>query len=188
MSEIVSGIQVIKMYAWEKPFEHIVKLARKTEVSDLTKTSYLRGIYCSSMVYLERLTLFLTLMSYSLLGHTITADKVFSLSQFYNILQTVLAINFPMAITYGSESLVSIKRLEKFLHLEEKKMPALERLSKTGIIMSKVSASWSQKTLTLKDISIEIPSGTLCAIVGPVGAGKSSILQVFPHLLYLFTK
>lgn len=29
MNEIVSGIQVIKMYAWEKPFEKVVELARK---------------------------------------------------------------------------------------------------------------------------------------------------------------
>ena len=29
MSEIVSGIRVIKMYAWEKPFEKFVSLARR---------------------------------------------------------------------------------------------------------------------------------------------------------------
>lgn len=29
MSEIVSGIRVIKMYAWEKSFEKVVELARK---------------------------------------------------------------------------------------------------------------------------------------------------------------
>lgn len=29
MSEITSGIRVIKMYAWEKPFERIVRAARK---------------------------------------------------------------------------------------------------------------------------------------------------------------
>ena len=29
MSEITSGIQVIKMYAWEKPFEKVVELARR---------------------------------------------------------------------------------------------------------------------------------------------------------------
>lgn len=29
MNEIVSGIQVIKMYAWEKPFEKVVEMARK---------------------------------------------------------------------------------------------------------------------------------------------------------------
>lgn len=29
MSEVVNGIQVIKMYAWEKPFAAIVRTARK---------------------------------------------------------------------------------------------------------------------------------------------------------------
>lgn len=29
MSEIISGVQVIKMYAWEKPFEKLVSMARR---------------------------------------------------------------------------------------------------------------------------------------------------------------
>jgi ATP-binding cassette subfamily C (CFTR/MRP) protein 4 len=29
MNEIIVGMQVIKMYAWEKPFAHLVSLARK---------------------------------------------------------------------------------------------------------------------------------------------------------------
>lgn len=29
MNEITSGIQVIKMYAWEKPFQKVVEQARK---------------------------------------------------------------------------------------------------------------------------------------------------------------
>lgn len=29
MSEITAGIQVIKMYAWEKPFEKVIELSRR---------------------------------------------------------------------------------------------------------------------------------------------------------------
>lgn len=32
---------------------------------------------------------------------------------------------------------------------------------------------------TLKDINIAVPKNTLCAIVGPVGSGKSSVIQAF---------
>jgi hypothetical protein len=34
MNEIISGIQVIKMYAWEKPFEKMVQIARRWLISD----------------------------------------------------------------------------------------------------------------------------------------------------------
>lgn len=35
MSEIINGIQVIKMYTWEKPFQELVSRARKFVYSDL---------------------------------------------------------------------------------------------------------------------------------------------------------
>ncbi|XP_044268658.1 ATP-binding cassette sub-family C member 4-like [Tribolium madens] len=178
MNEIISGIQIIKMYAWEKPFEHIIKLARKNEIDVVTKASYLRGIYLSCMVFIERTTLFLTITCYVLLGNPITADKVFSIAQFYNILQLALAICYPMAITFGAETLVSIKRLRNFLVLEEKPESQIEKKSEQDIEFDNTSGAWNTDSLTIKNLDLFIPQGTLCAIVGPVGAGKTSILQM----------
>jgi ATP-binding cassette, subfamily C (CFTR/MRP), member 4 len=45
MNEIIQGIQVIKMYAWEKPFRVVVAMARKKEVTQIKWASYIRGIY-----------------------------------------------------------------------------------------------------------------------------------------------
>lgn len=44
MNELIQGIQVIKMYAWEEPFRKVVKLARKKEVNMIRYASFIRGI------------------------------------------------------------------------------------------------------------------------------------------------
>lgn len=183
MSEIISGIQVIKMYAWEKPFEHLVSLARSHEITVLTYASFLRGFNMATFVFTERTTLFFTIMTYVLLGHTISADKAFSMAQYFNILQCTMAIYYPMAVSSAAEALVSIKRLQAFLMLEERTSnidctPMNE--GKYGISIKNVNASWTENSIanTLHDINVHVPDGKLYALVGPVGAGKSSFLQL----------
>ncbi|XP_072393708.1 ATP-binding cassette sub-family C member 4-like isoform X2 [Diabrotica undecimpunctata] len=178
MSEIISGIQVIKMYAWEKPFEKVIEIARKKEIRCVTHTSYLRGIFASCMVFMERMSLCFTLICYVLLGNNITAEKVFSLAQAFNILQLSMAIWYPLAVSHGAEALISIKRLKTFLMLEEKEVNHIKELSTPGVVMSNVSSSWSDSGETLQDISLKIPPGFLCVVIGPLGAGKSSLLQL----------
>lgn len=47
------------------------------------------------------------------------------------------------------------------------------------LIIENGSFSWGDEESTLKNINIEVKKNTLCAIVGTVGSGKSSILQSF---------
>ncbi|KAI4458499.1 atp-binding cassette sub-family c [Holotrichia oblita] len=178
MSELINGIQVIKMYVWEKPFERIVQAARQREIKMLTYTSYLRGVYNSFSVFTERTTLYFLVICYYLLGHRITASKVFSSAQFFNILQLSMAIYFPLAVQLGAEALVAVRRAEEVLMLEERQNMVQRTEGNKGIVMEKVEASWTSEQRTLKHLNITIPTGMLCAIVGPVGSGKSSILQL----------
>lgn len=195
MSQIISGIRVIKMYAWEQPFEKLIKFLRFKEVESITKASYLRAYYLSSMVILDRSSLCLTLICYTLLGNSINARLVFATSQLLNLLQcklclvvlicignikltVVIAIMYPMAIGIGAEALVSISRLETFLLMEEKSDQQVQRVSGGEINLNHVLASWTPEKITLKNINLIVPPGSLCAVIGPVGSGKSSILQV----------
>lgn len=68
MNEIISGIQVIKMYAWEKSFEKIVKMARLDEVKRISNASQLRGVFSTCVVILERSSLFFTIICFVLQG------------------------------------------------------------------------------------------------------------------------
>ncbi|CAG9858692.1 unnamed protein product [Phyllotreta striolata] len=179
MTEIVAGIQVIKMYAWEKPFEYLVKRARLTEIKSIKVASYIRGVFSGCVIFLERLTLCLTVICYVLLGNTITPSIVFSLAQSFNILQFAMAILYPMAISLGAEAYVSVKRIEEFMLLEERESYTVAELREKGIILQCITASWTESGhTTLDNINLQIPPGIICAIVGPVGSGKSSILQL----------
>ncbi|CAH0557995.1 unnamed protein product [Brassicogethes aeneus] len=179
MNEVISGIQVIKMYAWEKPFEKLIHWARITEIHSLTKSAYLQGIFLSSMVFIERTTLFLTCVCFVLTGHVLTADIVFPIAQFFNILQMTMAMLYPAAITYGAESLVAIRRLEIFLFLDEKQEADLKHTNDGSLVVSNVDAEWVEGNTLLENISFTVPKGSLCAIIGPVGSGKTTMLQLF---------
>lgn len=90
MNEIVQGIHVIKMYAWEKPFQAVVAEARRREIKQIRYASYLRGFYLSTMVFTERSTLYITIAAGVFLGSAVTADVVFSMAQYFNILQVCI--------------------------------------------------------------------------------------------------
>nr|CAD7572167.1 unnamed protein product [Timema californicum] len=188
MSEIISGIQVIKMYAWEKPFEKMVALARRTEINVIRKASYLRGLNLSFMVFAERTTLFVTLASFVLMGNHITAEKVFSIAQYCNILNMTMAVASPIAMQMIAETKVSIKRLEKFLLQEEFQVAPLtqgSQVEKIGVTLDSVTARWLPSSIsdTLHKVALRVNPGQLCAIIGPVGSGKSSSRDHAPVLL-----
>lgn len=189
MNELIQGIQVIKMYAWEKPFHTVVSLARKKEVRQIRWASYIRGIYLSTMMFTERSTLFIAIATCYFEGRPITADIVFPMAQFFNILQLTAAIFYPLAISLGAEALVSIDRIQEFLGMEEqdKKMIGLKKNENelvkvcptVAVEFNNVSASWeNNKDRTLKDLNLTAKTGQLLAVIGPVGAGKSSLLQL----------
>lgn len=167
------------MYTWEKPFEIVIREVRKSELSDIMKTSYFRGVFTSWMMFLSGFSLFLTLTCFVLLGNHITSAIVFSTVQSFNILQTIFALHLPFAINNSSEAIAVSKRLRDFLILDEKELPSDKTLNEASIDIRDVTAYWTiEFTPTLVDINLRIIPGTLCAIVGPVGSGKSSLLQV----------
>ncbi|KYN32705.1 hypothetical protein ALC56_12984 [Trachymyrmex septentrionalis] len=172
MSEIIKGIQVIKMYTWEKPFAELVNCARKYEIDVLTLISYLRGFTLASCVFTERTTLYFTIMAYVLCGHSISADKVFSLAQYFNILQLTMAIFYPMAVAGAAEAAVSIKRIENFLLLNEN-VPLIQSstIKDTSILMKNVSASWT----TTKIFVFNFQSSFLQAILGELKSSQGQI-------------
>ncbi|KAJ9591422.1 hypothetical protein L9F63_002028, partial [Diploptera punctata] len=134
MNEIIVGIQVIKMYAWEKPFAHLVSLARRREIQAVRYACYIRGLFFSFEKFSAKIAIFASIVTYAAIGNDITAEKMFVVTGYINILIKSMTEFFPRSIAQISECFVSIKRTYKFLlHDEiadETRLSIMERTSK----------------------------------------------------------
>uniref|UniRef100_A0A1A7XAW0 Multidrug resistance-associated protein 4 n=2 Tax=Nothobranchiidae TaxID=405002 RepID=A0A1A7XAW0_9TELE len=183
MNEVVSGIRIIKMYAWEKPFSALVSEVRRKEISKIMKSSYLRGINMASFFCASKIIVFITFMLYVLLGNTISASRVFVTVSLYTAVRLTVTLFFPSAIEKVFESRVSIRRIQEFLLLDEitKHGAALPQEEKEdrGVEIHDLTCYWDKSldAPSLQNLSFTLKSGQLLAVIGPVGAGKSSLLS-----------
>ncbi|XP_071185882.1 ATP-binding cassette sub-family C member 4-like isoform X1 [Salvelinus alpinus] len=191
MNEVVSGIRIIKMYAWEKPFSALVNEVRRKEISKIMSSSYLRGLNMASFFAASKIIVFITFTVYVLLGNTISASRVFVTVSLYSAVRLTVTLFFPSAVEKLAETRISVRRIKTFLLLdeivksnhgflqEEKQEPSVE--------IQDLICYWdkSQDAPSLQNLSLTVKSEQLVAVIGPVGAGKSSLLSAIlgelPH-------
>ncbi|KAG1942233.1 multidrug resistance-associated protein 4 [Pimephales promelas] len=183
MNEVVSGIRIIKMYAWEKPFAALVTDVRRKEISKIMNSSYLRGLNMASFFTANKIILFVTFTVYVLVGNTISASRVFVAVSLYSAVRLTVTLFFPSAIEKVSETAISIRRIKKFLLLDElvrTNTPLSQEEKKEASVEIQDLMCYWDKTLdapTLQNLSFTVKPGQLLAVIGPVGAGKSSLLS-----------
>ncbi|KAB0373020.1 hypothetical protein FD755_015773 [Muntiacus reevesi] len=181
MSEIITGIRTVKMNAWEKSFIDLITRLRRKEISKILKSSYLRGLNLTSFFAVSKIMIFVTFITNELLDNLITGSQVFVVVMLFEALRFSSTLYFPMAIEKVSEAVVSIRRIKNFLLLDE--IPQLYlQLPSDGertVDVQNFTAFWDEEseTPTLQGLSFTVRPGELLAVVGPVGAGKSSLLR-----------
>uniref|UniRef100_A0A182NN20 Uncharacterized protein n=1 Tax=Anopheles dirus TaxID=7168 RepID=A0A182NN20_9DIPT len=121
MNEIIQGIQVIKMYTWESSFAKMIETIRRKEIQAIRGGAYVRATLISFFT-VSRVSIFISLLSYTVTENVITAKKVFIVTSFYSILNDSMVHFWPMAITFCAEGYISLKRIRDFLLTPEGKL------------------------------------------------------------------
>uniref|UniRef100_A0A8C7R409 ATP-binding cassette, sub-family C (CFTR/MRP), member 2 n=1 Tax=Oncorhynchus mykiss TaxID=8022 RepID=A0A8C7R409_ONCMY len=160
VNEMLNGIKILKLYAWEPSFQNQVMGIREQELVVMRKFAYLSSVStfvfsCApALVSLATFAVFVAVDSENVLD----AGKAFTSISLFNILRFPLAF-LPMLIAAMVQTSVSKKRLEKFLGGDD---------LDTNIVRHDPSFS---------SVSLEIKPGKLVAVVGVVGSGKSSLIS-----------
>uniref|UniRef100_A0AAX7U300 ABC-type glutathione-S-conjugate transporter n=1 Tax=Astatotilapia calliptera TaxID=8154 RepID=A0AAX7U300_ASTCA len=179
MNEILNGIKILKFYAWEKAFLEQVLGYREKELKALKKSQILYSISIASFNSSSFLIAFAMFGVYVMLDdkNVLDAQKVFVSMALINILKTPLS-QLPFAISTTLQAVVSLKRLGKYLCSEELKMENVsKKIEKRNQQQNKRFEAYRKIHFFVDRISVSVPRGSLVAVVGHVGSGKSSLLS-----------
>lgn len=218
-NEILNGIKVIKLYAWEVPMMEAVERIRAKELKCILHAGLVRSVIDTFnftspfLVAIGSFSLF-----YYLNPSELTPQVAFVALTLFNQLRSPMTM-IGFLINQFVQTVVSNKRMRHFLVADELDQNAIERIDAMvmdggGAVASDIAAgrknggnngiasapdikirlvdadfAWENDTTfsstnnnsprppTLQQISMEVRSAQLVAIVGKVGAGKSSLLS-----------
>uniref|UniRef100_A0A669DGK9 ABC-type glutathione-S-conjugate transporter n=1 Tax=Oreochromis niloticus TaxID=8128 RepID=A0A669DGK9_ORENI len=168
MNEILNGIKILKLYAWEPSFQKQVEDIRGEELKVMKTFAYLH--------------------SFSLLIFRCSPALVSSVREF---LWPHLKLLLPSLSSTSSDLLlpccpcsllplsVSKKRLEKFLAGEDIDSDIVRQdpSFNTAVSVCDGSFAWEKDLLCVSSVNLDIEPGRLVAVVGAVGSGKSSLMS-----------
>uniref|UniRef100_A0A0G4HFY0 Uncharacterized protein n=1 Tax=Chromera velia CCMP2878 TaxID=1169474 RepID=A0A0G4HFY0_9ALVE len=203
VNEIVAAARILKVYAWETPVGRLVAAVRGRELASMHRTLQLKAFnmwseFCTSVVAVS-----LIFTVHALRGFPVHSTHFFVAFALLVPLMLNFNLFFPLGIEMTSEILVGTTRLTKLLLLPEQGqgggVKALEgtkgERDKEGegeggggsVEVEKLTVRWTEDLggkekekekghAVLRDVSLTAEKGELLVVVGPVGAGKSSLL------------
>ncbi|KAM6951721.1 ATP-binding cassette sub-family C member 3 isoform 2-T2 [Aplochiton taeniatus] len=182
MNEILNGMKVLKLYAWENSFKDKVLAIRQKELNVLRKTAYLGALATmawTSAPFLVALTTFAVYVTVDE-NNILDAEKAFVSLSLFNILRFPLNM-LPQVISSIVQASVSLKRIQDFLSHDELDPESVDRKNTaTDCAVTVVNGkfTWTKSDPpALHNINLMVTQGSLLAVVGHVGCGKSSLVS-----------
>ncbi|XP_053366956.1 ATP-binding cassette sub-family C member 3 isoform X2 [Clarias gariepinus] len=182
MNEILNGMKVLKLYAWEPSFKEKIIHIRQKELNVLRKSGYLSALSVmawTSAPFLVALTTFAVYVSVDK-TNVLDAEKAFVSLSLFNILRFPLNM-LPQVISSVMQASVSLKRIQQFLSHDELDPDSVDKkpaASEYAVTVVNGKFSWAKKDPpALQNINVMVPQGSVLAVVGHVGCGKTSLVS-----------
>jgi len=150
MNELLSGMKILKLYAWEPSFMKEVVSIRNCELEILLNIGYLSAaisfIWTCAPFVVSLVTFAVYVLSDE--NNVLDAQKAFTSLALFNILRFPLSM-LPMMITSAIQASVSIKRINKFMRSAELDPSSVSKNDKSesseAISVSNASFNWGEK-------------------------------------------
>ena len=203
-SETIEAIRLLKMYTWEFSFKEAIESIRKKEL-DFLKGATIGGAISRACAFsVQDCGTFLMFLAYYYTGHTLKVADVFSTYFVFSYLRLFSSYFIGAALMFMEEAHNVFKAIEKILQapevgdikfenplnpensVEYKDFSAYWETDKIDEVFKDFIDEESKKQLvrkdvrpTLSNINLQVKKGSINALVGTVGSGKTSFLMSF---------
>ncbi|CAK4132204.1 unnamed protein product [Aphanomyces euteiches] len=196
-NEVLQGIRVVKLYAWETSLADQLDEIRSRELALLKRYQTVRILNGVAMSMAPVISLAACLMIHVARGYTLTTPVAFAALAYMNTARQPCAI-FSTAVMGITEAWASCQRITKLLVCDEVAQlettyhdePTYDQpvisitdgdfswgAANTSTPVSEENADEPPPALTLSNINLNIEPGSLTIVVGAVGSGKSSLVS-----------
>jgi ABC-type multidrug transport system fused ATPase/permease subunit len=175
--QMVEGVKAVKFLTWEQSYLDLINKARNSEVVHIRK-------YRTVMVIATTIGRTSTMLAAALcFGILVTANDDVDVSDVYTALAVFLSLRLPMitlpwSIMLWEQLKTCLSRTQAYLDLPEAKtVPTLPEGHSAFALFKSAGFKWpGASQQCLKGVNLTIDKGTMVAVIGPVGSGKSSFL------------
>lgn len=183
VQENMTGFSVLKLYGREEETLEGFKKVNHT----LRRYGFRAAFVSSLMQPLVQLTAYATYIVIAVLGSWNVIAGVILVGQLQAFIQYIWQVSQPMGEITQLSSMIqsasaSAKRVFEILdEAEEKENKVDERLPETvhgNVVFDHVKFSYDPKKPLIEDLSFEVKAGETVAIVGPTGAGKTTLINL----------
>lgn len=183
VEEILNGQKTIQAYEKEEYFSNEFWLRNSTSIDAYYKADYQASINFPTMGFLTNISIALV----SIFGSLMYLDGAFSLGFLSSFILYARQFSFPINQIAGvvaevQSALSAANRVFVLLEQDNEKPDSKEAISledvKGKVEFKNVSFGYDDDNMVIKDFNYVAEPGTLTAIVGQTGAGKTTLINL----------
>lgn len=188
---ILSSMSIVKMFTYELPFLERLRNMRAKELSSLRVLLFTRAANEAITFSLPTIASVFAFIVYANTAKSFNPALIFTALSYFNSLRAPLN-QIPKSLSMSADAITAVKRLSDFFEAQSVgEQIAISPKLDVAIQVDNATFEWPPATVDADDekaavapesfairgLNMSIPHGRLVAIVGPVGSGKSSLLQ-----------
>lgn len=183
VQELYTGFNEIKLYGKE---EDVIKDFEKA-TGELSDAGFMAQFISSTMSPLVGLVTYLSIGVMAVLGGRSAILGIITVGNLQALVRYIWQINQPLSqVTQLSSAIqaafAAFDRVNEFLN-EEEEIDVEETLTKINnpkgnVSFKNVKFGYSEDKVLINNLNLEVKSGQMVAIVGPTGAGKTTIINL----------